>query len=110
MDLLQKRQHERVLMCGVVLGYQELRKKTLTAARRSSTCSTAKIIVCALSSTVRAMLWCQRPGEKVLMSDGVQSSLDLEELMKHRECCKLDMKSDSKGVRSWSLESERLVR
>jgi hypothetical protein len=63
----------------------------------------AKIIVYALSSAVRAMLWCQRPREKVLMCDGVQSGLDLEKLMKRRECCKLDMKSGSKGMRSCLL-------
>jgi hypothetical protein len=50
------------------------------------------------------------PDEKVLMSDGVQFSLNLEELMKRKECCRLDMKSGSKGVRSWSLESELWVR
>ena len=49
------------------------------------------------------MLWCQRPREKVLMCDEVQSGLDLEKLMKRRECCKLDMKSGSKGVRSCLL-------
>jgi hypothetical protein len=37
------------------------------------------------------------------MCDGVQSGLDLEKLMKRRECCKLDMKSGSKGMRSCLL-------
>jgi hypothetical protein len=58
MDLLQKRQHENVPTCGVVLGYEEVRKrkKTPMAENRSSASSTAKTTVYDLSSVVRAML------------------------------------------------------
>jgi hypothetical protein len=63
-----------------------------------------------LSSAEERCSGAKDPSEKVLMSDGVQFSLVLEELMKRKECCRLDMKSGSKGVRSWSPESELWVR